>query len=196
MHASWPLVGNALLGIWPSRHTQRSNRLLFSLVWGKRMHFWNSFSGFVFALLFFFFFSPGLMWIFLAVLTVLKITLHISMKTSGKTLAIVTSVASGKKPKNLWTFFLNTAETFIYFQWKGVKVILLVCDGSVGTSCHFLCCWSHPPIGRVSQMLLWRPSLPFAAGNLLGGEDNITKQRLTLQNSSAASGAVWSITDQ
>lgn len=46
------------------------------------------------------------------------------------------------------------------------------------------------------QMLLRRPSLPFAAGNLSGGEDNVTKQRLTLQNSSAASGAVWSITDQ
>lgn len=69
------------------------------------MHFLNSFSGFVFALLFFL--SRGLVWTFLAVLTVLKsptITLHISMKTSGKTLAIVASIASGKKPKKLVDF--------------------------------------------------------------------------------------------
>lgn len=128
VHASWPLVGCALLGVWPSRHIQRRNRLFFLLVWGKLTHFWNSFSGFVFVSLFFL--PPGLVWIFLAVLTVLKsptITLRISMKTSGKTLAIVTSTASGKKPKKLVDFFSLTLQKHSSISSERVSKCFCLC---------------------------------------------------------------------
>lgn len=51
-----------------------------------------------------------MVWIFLAVLTVLKSltsTLHTNMKVSSKMLPIVTSIASGEEPEKLavWFYF-------------------------------------------------------------------------------------------
>lgn len=72
------------------------------------MHFWNSFSGFVFAVLFFP--PPGLVWILLAIVTVLKnpaSTLHTYMKILSKMLPIVTSIASGEKPKSFFFFLVH-----------------------------------------------------------------------------------------
>lgn len=91
----------------PSGMHKRSKRLLFLPIYLMETYAFLKFF-FWFCVCFTFFPPPGMVWIFLAVLTVLKSptnTLHTSVKISGKTLPIATSIASGEKPEKLVGLF-------------------------------------------------------------------------------------------